>query len=410
MENSNQAKLPQNQSPHMQPQQYMSDEVDLVELVAMAWRLRYATVGGAALGLLGGVAFTSLRSPTYETTLPITISRDSFPANSDAKRALEMYTSALNAPDGANAAFNSLISSSPELAQNLKAKGISVNDLIRTQTAIENVGKPNKAPLQITANASDFFVTTRLPVRGVGEQAQINLVNAINAAGVNYNQQKIQNHDPQLNGEPNGAAQSGVTTVSKQHSVLLSALASQTRIKGELAELEYKLLRTTGSEGANFARLAQSAPIILSIANSSETKAPDPATQPIIVAADFERVIRLKSILVHEKRMTAVESGEFDNRIARLQIDSQLIRTELVPLLLDLKTANNADLAPSFTVDSIITPEKAKLVRVESTSSKALPVLGTGFLGAMLGFFGMAALRFILRNKKRISDLLSKEE
>jgi hypothetical protein len=71
------------QAPHLQNQPpygtYSSDEIDLVELVAMAWRLRYATIAGAALGLLGGLGFVSVRSSTYETTVPVTILRDSLP-------------------------------------------------------------------------------------------------------------------------------------------------------------------------------------------------------------------------------------------------------------------------------------------------------------------------------------------
>jgi len=202
MQNSSSNQPPQSQHPQVQPQQYMSDEIDLVELVAMAWRLRYATIGGAALGLLGGVIFTSLRSPTFETTLPITISRDSFPANSDAKKVLEMYTSALGAPDAASAAFNSIITNSPELAQNLKAKGQTVNDLVRTQTALENVGKPNKALLQITgsASSSDFYITTRLPALGLGERARFTLLAAINAAGATYNLRETQNYAAQSKG------------------------------------------------------------------------------------------------------------------------------------------------------------------------------------------------------------------
>ncbi len=94
--------------------QFSGDEIDLVEILAIAWRLRYATIAGATLGLVGGLLFSAIRTPTYETTVPVTILRDSLPANVDSKKVVEMYASALGAPDIAAAAFGTLASGSKQ--------------------------------------------------------------------------------------------------------------------------------------------------------------------------------------------------------------------------------------------------------------------------------------------------------
>jgi hypothetical protein len=411
------------QQPNAQYQS-MSDEIDLVELLAIAWRLRYATLAGTVIGLAAGLVYSFVRTPSYETTSPVTISADSLPANTDSKKVLEMYTAALGSPEVATAAFFALATNAPDLAQNLKTQNISIADLVRTQTALESVGKPNKSLIQITPSASpaDFFITTRLPAKGLGERARLALMSAINAAAKTYNQRETQKFNAQAQGALKEAEENILKSLTKQETKLVNTYATQTRIKSELAQLEYKLQRSSGSEGPSFARLSLNAPVNVVISNS-ENKVSDPSSRPTIGAADFDRVTRLKAILVSEKRMGEKESNELDTYIARLQMKAQRVRADLDPLISSIEggretlaTAQRAVMRgldrsisylPSFALDSAVTAEEARSVRVEQSPGRTLPIAAGGILGAVLGFMIVAAYQFIRRNQRRLYSLLN---
>jgi hypothetical protein len=64
---------------------------------------------------------------------------------------------------------------------------------------------------------------------------------------------------------------------------------------------------------------------------------------------------------------------------------------------------------PLFAFDSVMNSAEAKLAKVEQTGGKTLPVAGGTFLGAMVGFFGMALFKFVRKNQKRIAELVAKE-
>ena len=320
-----------------------------------------------------------------------------------------------------------------QFAQNMKANNITLNDFVRAQTSLENVGKPNKALLQVLSSASgnDFFITAKLPVSGFAEQARIIVMNAINSAGNIYNMRETQTHIAQTKGALAEVEKSVGQVISRQESALVNAFASQVRVKAELAGMEYSLQRSVGAEGANFARLSQGAPVtvVVSNAGAAENKTVDAAgsgAKPSVTAADFERLVRLKAMLVHDKRMSSGESVEFDSRLARLQLKSERMHADLEPLITGIETGRDlvakaqreammpldrkTFFVPLFTFDSVMSPEEARMVRVERTSGAALPVAGGAFMGAMFGFLGMALFKFVRRNQKRLAELIAKED
>ena len=295
-------------------------EIDLVELLGFLLRIKSFLIGWLLVGLAAGIAVSLASMKTsYYSRITVTIDPAGLPAITDSKRVSEAYQGALGSPDLAAVAFRKLVELSPEFGQRLQDQGTSVADLVSNQTLAD---KPGSAPLRINSlvSAQDFVIESSLPAPGLGKDAGRGLLVAINNLATEHNnravtlfQESSKNLVRQATKAVEGAEASS-SQVQDQHETEL------TRIRTELARLEYRLTRRAQGAAA-LSVYMNNVRQPLSVQILSQNREGRIQGQMNEGGLDVDRVLRLVAALEEENRVGAPEAADFKKQLTTLQLN-----------------------------------------------------------------------------------------
>ena len=399
------------------------DEIDLIEFLGFLWRVRVYALVGLSCGLLAGglIAFGMLPN-VYTSRMSVTIEPKSLPAITDPKRVIEGYSSALNSVDLAAGAFESILRASPALAENLKSSGKSLKDLVAQQSIAE---KPESTHLRIvqSLSAQDFIIESRFAVNGLGDDGGEILVAAINQVAREYNGRALNLKDETsrnlLDQATKAAAENENANAKKQ----LDYETEGTRIRTELAKLEYRLLkqsRSAGIETTQFnvlptPRTILNFPSMDRSEDGIKRNAPEPDSD-----LNTDRVLRILGALSEDNKISGAEFVQIQSNVVSLQARFAKAQS----LYSSVNSANRAMLDKLFeSMQRAVVPidrgtsflpllrmnealGEAPTGTFEKKSGKRVTLaLGAGFLGAILGALTGGLRIFIRKNRAKFKQV-----
>jgi hypothetical protein len=294
------------------------DEIDLVELLGFVMRIRKPLLLGMVAGSVLGAAWVfGFQRPLYESSVSVTIDPTSLPAINDPKRIVEAYQDALGSPDLAAVAFRRIVESSKPFADAMAARGLALGDLVNSQTqGEERAPRPLRVAHQ--NSSQDFVLETSFPVAGLGDEAARLLVQGLNdaanehnARAVSLNQEAAKNLVRQATRAVE-EAEASAANVQSQHE------AELTRIRSDLARLEYRLIRKAGNSSdllrfIDSPREPQTLRLITGVEQSGPLEKP-------VATLELDRVLRLASALEEEKRLSEKEADDVRADLVKLQL------------------------------------------------------------------------------------------
>ncbi|MCA2960665.1 MAG: hypothetical protein IOD12_10455 [Silvanigrellales bacterium] len=396
------------------------DEIDLVELLGFLLRIRNFVALGLVLGLLAGAAAVFLFSkPSYSTRLSVTVDPASLPAISDVKKLQEAHQGALGSPELVGVAFKRILEQAPELAQRLQARGISLNGLVTTQTLSE---RPALLKVSSQVSSQDFLLEASLPEAGMGKEAGRVLLDAFNEMAAEHNTRAVsilQESSKNLVRQATKAVQEAESNngqVQSQHQ------AEFTRIRSDLARLEYRLTRRAGgsSELLRFIETRRDPPQTVRLVNGRDDGQRTVDTQ--VPNLDVDRVLRLAGALEEERKLSKEEAEVIRKDLANLQLS--YIKNE--SLYSSVISANNAVMTslydsmakavvpvdrtqiflPLFKLNEQLYRDDMERGVYERPAGRRWPLLlVAGVVGLVLGGFVGAAREFMRKNGSKFREL-----
>lgn len=396
------------------------DEIDLVELLGFLFRIRMSVGGGLVVGLLGGTAAVFVFSkPSFATKLSVSVDAASLPAISDPKKLQETYQGALGSPELVGVAFQRVLEQAPELARRMQERKMSLNDLVTAQTLSER-----PALLKVTPQVSsqDFLLEASLPEPGMGKEAGRILVEAFNLVASEHNSRAVltlQESSKNLVRQATKAvqeAEANSSEVQSQHQ------AEFTRIRSELARLEYRLTRRAGgsSELMRFLETRRDPPQTVRLVSGREDGQRN--VEPQVANLDVDRVLRLAGALEEEKKLSDAEVEGIRKDLANLQLS--YLKNEA--LYSSVISANSAVLTslydsmakavvpvdrtqtflPLFKLNEQLYRDDVERALYERPSGRRWPLLLVAAVVGLVfgGFFG-AAREFLRKNGSKFREL-----
>jgi hypothetical protein len=407
------------------------DEVDLVDVFAFFWKIRKYVISGAVLGAACTLAYAFLFvSPKYISKIPLSVDVKSLPAITDSKKLKETFLVVLSSLDGATAAFQSLLENSPQLAKNLQAMGVTVNQLVAAQVQTTSEAPP--IVLSEVSGAGDFSVTLTLPERGLGVDVGKATLAGINAV-VHYNNRRAVALKEESSRRTIEDAENNYKTTENQFSkARMERELDSNSLKLRLSQLEYRLLKLakqnqidvtpllSGMTDTSLAKVSDLRKLIVSVTSDRSDSAQQ--WRPEEVKLNTDRVIRLLSALNEESKISKQNSEAAQKEIAILQDEN----TKNESLFSSIRAANQASLSnlfsamekrvldidrganflPQFTMNEKLLEDSVYTQSFErrGTTRRIATVIVGMVMGAIFGSLIGLILRFLRVNQVRLRN------
>ena len=409
-----------------------SDEIDLVELFGFVFRIRkYLALGlvlGAAVG--GALAFL-LPSPTYLSKVSVTLDSASLPAITDSKKVVESFAGALASPDLAIVALKHIWDGAPKLQQNFARRNVQLEELLAMQTLPSVAEKLVPLKLTSSSSATDFIIEVSLQEPGLKEnenasvQASKLLLSAYNEAADEHNKRALIMNQESSKNQVRQATKAVEEAEGASGDVQVQREGELTRIRTELARLEFRLSKKAQSESSRFL-LGYFAELKSDSPTQILTPAKDGQFQSIPYnngQLSVERVVRLLSGLEEEGKLSEKDAEEIKQKVVNLQLSyvknehlySSVISSNkaVLNLLYDsmakavVPVDRNVSFLPLFRLNDQLysSSEASKTLEVRSQQKRSLYIVGSAILGLMLGGLVGGGRMFLRKNFAKLQKI-----
>jgi hypothetical protein len=405
-------------------------ELDLLDLLAFAWRNRVGILVGATTGILGtGVLSSVLMRESHVYSLNMRMDISSLPAINEPKVLMGVLSGALSSPGLLEKFWNQVKTKSPEFQTQLEESKWDVRRLISTQLKAE---KPKDLVISFkqsdsgaSPSARDYVFQFQLPVAQFLVVPPKVLSDSLNQMVETYNSevesQALFTTQTVLNETQKGltAAQEELSKERYKHEVRV------VQIRQKLSMLEHRLkskLRGTDQKlndgNANVWQLG-SLIGMLSRASSPEMIGFRGLTQDHFESRlRLENIIRLSGILREENQIGEKEYLNFGEQVAKISLEMQsehsfISRINAVEISLSEKLSESmkkkafpfdksSQFLPKFELNTI--GDEPGFQKVSGTKSKVGMLVLGAFLGGALAFMALGMVRFLRLNWNRIQN------
>lgn len=348
-------------------------EVSLAEIMQLVWKKKiYALVGllvGTTLAYLLAIAFTK---PWYLSKFTLSIDANSLPAITNPGKLLPSYSSCLASPEVAVSFFTGLEGIAPEFKNGIASSSFNIQDLTFAQSVSD---ADDEIPVRLlgTRSASDYFLITRLPVKGMSSAPKEKIVNLLNSLAIMCNRRVLDFHLNEVAVESKDAREN-FEAVSKKHEEAKKRFFSERQdLSEKMATIEYKLLKSLNSSQSTFLKVRSETKVEVGQQLCIEhalTKCP--TAQDLDFERTYTNSLRLLAALKQEGRIDSKVLKAFQDELITIKVDRSKAESDYFLEIKPIDNALRALLASAANRDKILDKTETFLPLFVETNSAAI--------------------------------------